>query len=318
MKTRFAIFGVLHAAVIGFLANSFALVRQAPHVLFVMVPVFLAVNVFAGLWAVKLSDKRFRICQHGTILLCAFYISVILSTIFQIRFAICAMPGDGWGVFWSLIYCIGVHFIVFWNGILCVYLTSTQLGIKLRTIGILCGMIPIANLIALYFIIKATAGECLLESKREQRDLLRKNDQVCATKYPVLMVHGVFFRDSRFFNYWGRIPRELEANGARIFYGNHPSAASVADSAALLKERIEEILTQTGAEKVNIIAHSKGGLDCRYAISRLGISQQVASLTTINTPPQGLSVCGLSAVNHSHRHQKHRGSDLQFHPADIG
>ena len=287
MKIRFAIFGVLYAAVISFLANSFALVRQAPHVLFVMVPVFLAVNVFAGFWAVKLSDKRFIICQHGTILLCAFYISVILSTIFQIRFAICTMPGDGWGVFWSLIYCIGVHFIVFWNGILCVYLTSTQLGIKLRTIGILCGMIPIANLIALYFIIKATAGECLLESKREQRNLLRKNDQVCATKYPVLMVHGVFFRDSRFFNYWGRIPRELEANGARIFYGNHPSAASVADSAALLKERIEEILTQTGAEKVNIIAHSKGGLDCRYAISRLGISQQVASLTTINTPHRG-------------------------------
>ena len=287
MKTRFAISGLLYAAVISFLANSFALVRQAPHVLFVMVPVFLAVNVFAGFWAVKLSDKRFKICQHGTILLCAFYISVILSTIFQIRFAICTMSGDGWGVFWSLIYCIGVHFIVFWNGILCVYLTSTQLGIKLRTIGILCGMIPIANLIALYFIIKATAGECLLESKREQRNLLRKNDQVCATKYPVLMVHGVFFRDSRFFNYWGRIPRELEANGARIFYGNHPSAASVADSAALLKERIEEILTQTGAEKVNIIAHSKGGLDCRYAISRLGISQQVASLTTINTPHRG-------------------------------
>ena len=61
----------------------------------------------------------------------------------------------------------------------------------------------------------------------------------------------------------------------------------MADSAAELKSRITEILAETGAEKLNIIAHSKGGLDCRYAISKLGISNQVASLTTINTPHNG-------------------------------
>ena len=61
----------------------------------------------------------------------------------------------------------------------------------------------------------------------------------------------------------------------------------MADSAAELKSRITEILAETGAEKLNIIAHSKGGLDCRYAISKLGISDKVASLTTINTPHNG-------------------------------
>jgi triacylglycerol lipase len=101
------------------------------------------------------------------------------------------------------------------------------------------------------------------------------------------LVHGVFFRDSKFFNYWGRIPKELETNGATIYYGNHPSAASVAESAQFLKERILQILEKTGAEKLNIIAHSKGGLDCRYAISNLGIADKVASLTTINTPHNG-------------------------------
>lgn len=40
---------------------------------------------------------------------------------------------------------------------------------------------------------------------------------------------------------------------------------------------------ETGCEKVNIIAHSKGGLDSRYAISRLGMDQYTASLTTINS-----------------------------------
>lgn len=38
---------------------------------------------------------------------------------------------------------------------------------------------------------------------------------------------------------------------------------------------------------MNIIAHSKGGLDCRYALSELGTHPFVASLTTINTPHRG-------------------------------
>ena len=47
------------------------------------------------------------------------------------------------------------------------------------------------------------------------------------------------------------------------------------------------VLAETGAEKVNIIAHSKGGLDSRYAISCLGMDKYVATLTTINTPHKG-------------------------------
>ena len=38
---------------------------------------------------------------------------------------------------------------------------------------------------------------------------------------------------------------------------------------------------------MNIIAHSKGGLDSRYAISKLGMDRYVATLTTINTPHFG-------------------------------
>ena len=100
-------------------------------------------------------------------------------------------------------------------------------------------------------------------------------------------LHGVFFRDSKLMNYWGRIPAELEANGAVIFYGEQQSAASVEDSAAELAERIEQLVQKTGCGKVNIIAHSKGGLDSRYAISKLGSDKYVASLTTINTPHHG-------------------------------
>ncbi|MCM1082339.1 MAG: hypothetical protein NC393_13040 [Clostridium sp.] len=110
---------------------------------------------------------------------------------------------------------------------------------------------------------------------------------LCATKYPLLLVHGVFFRDYRHLNYWGRIPRELVKNGAAVYYGKHQSAASVCDSARELAARIRYIAIKTGAGKVNVIAHSKGGIDVRYAISRYGMDQYVVSLTTINTPHRG-------------------------------
>jgi triacylglycerol lipase len=38
---------------------------------------------------------------------------------------------------------------------------------------------------------------------------------------------------------------------------------------------------------VNIIAHSKGGLESRYTITKLGMSDKVASLTTLASPHRG-------------------------------
>lgn len=116
---------------------------------------------------------------------------------------------------------------------------------------------------------------------------IQGENQTCKTKYPILLVHGVFFRDRRYFNYWGRIPQELKRKGAVLDYGNQQSAASVAECGKELAEKIREMVAARGCEKVNIIAHSKGGLDARYAISCCGAAAQVASLTTINTPHKG-------------------------------
>ena len=106
-------------------------------------------------------------------------------------------------------------------------------------------------------------------------------------RYPVLLVHGMGFRDNDLVCYWGRIPKALEAMGCTVFFGNQDSVAPVSVNGEYLVGRIREILEQTGAEKVNIIAHSKGGLDSRYAISQLGAAPMVASLTTICTPHHG-------------------------------
>lgn len=187
----------------------------------------------------------------------------------------------------SLVTVILAELILFWNGIIRVYCTSVQLGIKWRIIGIVCGWIPIAHIYVLVKIMNITAEEAEFELQKLELNSARQENDICKTRYPLLMVHGVFFRDTRFFNYWGRIPGELIKNGAVIYYGQQQSAASVKSSGEELAERIKSIIKDTGCEKVNIIAHSKGGLDSRYAISCLGMDQYVASLTTINTPHRG-------------------------------
>ena len=106
-------------------------------------------------------------------------------------------------------------------------------------------------------------------------------------KYPILMVHGMGFRDRKYLNYWGRIPAKLEEAGCRIYYGNQDSSGSVESNAAHLAERVKEVLEESSAERINVIAHSKGGLDIRYAICEYGLGDRIASVTTMSTPHHG-------------------------------
>ena len=177
--------------------------------------------------------------------------------------------------------------VLFWNGMIRVYLTSVQLGIKHRLLAVMCGWIPPVNVWYLVKIIRICRDEVEFETQKCELDEIRAESEICKTKYPLLMVHGVFFRDFRYLNYWGRIPKELIRNGATVYYGQQQSAAAVEDSGRELAERIRQIVEETGCGKVNIIAHSKGGLDSRAAIAHCGMAPYVATLTTINTPHRG-------------------------------
>lgn len=105
--------------------------------------------------------------------------------------------------------------------------------------------------------------------------------------YPILLVHGMGFRDRKHPNYWGRIPRELERMGCKVYYGKQDANGSVEANARMLERRIHEIIEESGAEKLNVIAHSKGGLEIRYVISTLKAGERIASVTTMNTPHHG-------------------------------
>jgi len=113
-------------------------------------------------------------------------------------------------------------------------------------------------------------------------------------KYPVILVHGILIHDrSELISFWGRIPDVLENNGITYFFGNTDACGSIEVNAAELKNTIDRVLLETNSEKVNIIAHSKGGLDSRYLIWRYDYGDKVASLTTISTPHQGSEVADL-------------------------
>lgn len=248
---------------------------------------FIFFNVFPSLR--KYPTLRLKILGDGAELILAFWVTCAASAPF-VGICIGELIGGSTDYFRYIIYAVVLllcESAVFWNGIIRVYVTSVQLGIRYRVLGIVFGLIPIANLVMLMIIYIRVKQETIFETEKFKLNESRKNDKICETKYPVLLVHGVFFRDSRLLNYWGRIPAELEKNGAKIYYGEQQSALSIEQSSKELAKKIEEIVTRTGCGKVNIIAHSKGGLDSRYAISKLGCDKYVATLTTINTPHRG-------------------------------
>lgn len=281
------LYRILFIMLFVFSANSFVITTGKPFLCLIGALAFLSVNLLCGFTDRQIKSFRLRICNHGAESLLIFSASVVISIIIHIAFAFVLLPLQYITYIMSALICIFAHIILFWNGIISVYCTSVQLGIKYRVIGALCGYIPIVHLFVLRKIIQVTVKEVKFETQKDLLNRNRENQQICKTKYPVLFVHGVFFRDIEKLNYWGRIPRELIRNGATVFYGEHQSALSIADSAKELTARIKDITEKTGCEKVNIIAHSKGGLDCRYALSYNNIAPYVASLTTINTPHRG-------------------------------
>ena len=256
---------------------------------------FLCVNVRP---IVKIAPtKRIHQLSAGCALLRLFLVSATVNAVWMLVLlpsAIRDLNSAGffsglWMLMWIFngIVIVLLEAIVFWNGMIRVYITSVQLGIKHRVLAALCGWIPFLNIWYLMKIIRIVSDEAEFETEKWELDETRAESEICKTKYPILMVHGVFFRDFRYLNYWGRIPKELKRNGAAVYYGQQQSAAAVEDSGKELAARIREILEETGCEKVNIIAHSKGGLDSRAAIAHCGMAPYVATLTTINTPHRG-------------------------------
>lgn len=258
--------------------------------------VLLMMVVLRPLGRESLPTRRIRTLAGGAELLQLFLVTATANVVSVLAFLGYVSPWEhsGYGRSMGFLVCL-VHILavvvaeaaVFWGGMLRVYCTSVQLGLKHRVLAALCGWIPFLNIWYLLKIIRIVSDEVEFETEKWELNETRAENEICKTQYPLLLVHGVFFRDYRYINYWGRIPKELRRNGATVYYGQQQSAAAVEDSGRELAARIRQIVEETGCGKVNIIAHSKGGLDSRAAIAHQGMGPYVATLTTINTPHRG-------------------------------
>ena len=106
-------------------------------------------------------------------------------------------------------------------------------------------------------------------------------------KYPIVLVHGIALKQVGLMNAFGRIGHKLEEDGQRVYIAPTDGFGTIENNALQLKAFLEKVLEDSGAERVNIIAHSKGGLDTKYMIKELDMEERIASLTTLCTPHKG-------------------------------
>lgn len=107
------------------------------------------------------------------------------------------------------------------------------------------------------------------------------------SKYPIILVHGIALKDYKFFRAFGRIEDILKSQGHIVYTSTTDGFGTIENNALQLKEQILEVLEKHNVDKVNLIAHSKGGLDSVYMIEQLGMADRIASLTTLSTPYKG-------------------------------
>ncbi len=92
------------------------------------------------------------------------------------------------------------------------------------------------------------------------------SDSYAKTRYPIVMVPGAFAFDNLLgvVDYWFGITDELRKQGAEVYVTSLSSSASNTKRGEELLEDIRQIRALTGADRVNLIAHSQGGPAARY------------------------------------------------------
>lgn len=97
------------------------------------------------------------------------------------------------------------------------------------------------------------------------------------------------------YQYFYGIPHALESGGAEVYVTEVPQFNSTEVRGEALLAQIEEILAITGADKVNLIGHSHGGLDVRYVAAVA--PELVASVTTVGSPHAGAELADFLRAN---------------------
>ncbi len=115
------------------------------------------------------------------------------------------------------------------------------------------------------------------------------------TKLPVLLIHE-YIEDASVWNKWINLLKKdgISAVYPITFKQSDDKCGSAADHAKELSNIIGQIKKETGQNKVNIVGHSKGGLDARVYLANN--TQDVANLIMIGTPNAGSPLAQTSEI----------------------
>lgn len=119
--------------------------------------------------------------------------------------------------------------------------------------------------------------------------------EIVDLKYPVLLCHGYgaiasLVKPSPLYD----VALLLRTHNILTFAPNIVPYAKIETRAKSWVKLINELTDDIPGGKVNIVAHSMGGLDMRYALSKLDIARNVSSFTTVSTPHHGTSLAELT------------------------
>jgi triacylglycerol lipase len=85
----------------------------------------------------------------------------------------------------------------------------------------------------------------------------------------------------------------LRSRGVRAIAPNVSPYNTVKARCKMWQDRLARVLDETNADRLSLIAHSMGGLDARYLISKKGWHDTIEALVTVATPHRGSSVASL-------------------------
>ena len=168
-----------------------------------------------------------------------------------------------------------------------------------NTNRILSSTIVVAGLIAMMLIISNSSDESLkiIERTYGQSNANNTNANTAVnstTKLPVLLIHG-YMEDAIVWNKWIDLLKKDGISAYPItFKQSDDKCGSAADHAKELSNIIGQIKKETGQNKVNIVGHSKGGLDARVYLANN--TQDVANLIMIGTPNAGSPLAQTSEI----------------------
>jgi triacylglycerol esterase/lipase EstA (alpha/beta hydrolase family) len=113
------------------------------------------------------------------------------------------------------------------------------------------------------------------------------------TRHPVILLHGFAMNRTN----WIWLGRRLAKRGIGPLYGtSYFSPQTVRRSAAKLARFVDRVRARENCERVDIVAHSLGGVVARYYIERLDGAASVGRLVTIGSPHRGTAVARLGAL----------------------